>query len=42
MREFLTMPESSEVDKENLLSLVLDHVKFLSEQFKYYFSDLEV
>ena len=41
MRDFLQMPETSQIDKEVLFSLVNQHIKSL-EHFKSYFGDMDI
>lgn len=42
LKAFLELPETVQVHREGLLALVLDHLQSLSQQFKFYFGDLDV
>jgi hypothetical protein len=42
VKAFLQLPETVEVNRDGLVALILNHLQSLSQQFQFYFGDLDV
>ena len=42
LKAFLQLPETVEVNKDYLFALISNHLQSLSQQFQFYFGDLDV
>ena len=42
LKSFLQLPETVEIDRDVLHAMILNHLKSLSQQFMFYFDDLDV